>query len=308
MPREQRRRRRARGRRGPGRGREREPKTFSLVDMVDRQIATVLKRGQRFNKFDQLRQRHFWSSYFFPYGASEDGSPGIIDAGTYDVFKVQPSQTGQGYPTNTPLTLRETNWRNSGRVPDNQNLVIHEVGVTVVRPPAILMSGGKAVNPPPNSLWANLTQQKQDTINPARSITTEDAARVLYGTVLEMGYLTNNVPLGLCADFSQSAGLHSFSQGINQLYPTENDWVDDGLSDVSISGDPVNGVPAAAFRRKFEIPILLQHGETMGMRFNIHKPITMLGSSLPSGEDQGGAGWLELRVDWWATESFVEYS
>jgi len=24
--------------------------------------------------------------------------------------------------------------------------------------------------------------------------------------------------------------------------------------------------------------------------------------------DQGGAGWLEVRVDWWALESFAEKS
>jgi hypothetical protein len=38
-----------------------------------------------------------------------------------------------------------------------------------------------------------------------------DAQSILYGTVLEFQFLTNNVPLGLCADFSQSAGCYGFS-------------------------------------------------------------------------------------------------
>src|SRR5882672_8754152 len=100
---------------------------LSLKQMVTNQVDRVIRRGTRAERFDQLRSRHFWSSYLF----LSDPTSNIIQAGQYDIFKTIPSQTGQGYPTNVPLTLRETNWLNAGRVPDNQNFVITELGVTL---------------------------------------------------------------------------------------------------------------------------------------------------------------------------------
>lgn len=264
---------------------------FSLRKMVDRQIDEVLRRGQRYDAFDQIRQRHFWSTFLFAYG------DGPIESGAVDIFKVIPGGVGQGYPTNVPLTLRETNWRNVGRVPDNQNFVITELGCTVMRPSAQSPNGPDI---PLNSIFANLPPTVQAAVNPLLPINPDDAARILYGMVLEMSFLTNNVPLGWCSDFSQSGGIHAFDPQLDTEYPgpgspgqpTEDNQL----------GDPVNGTPAAAFRRKLEVPILLQHGETMGMRLNVHRPITLRNNL------QGGAGWAEVRVDWWATESFVEYS
>lgn len=262
----------------------------SLKQMVRKQVARVLERGTRNERFDQLRSRHFWSSYLFAYGAGN-----FIAAGTYDLFKAIPSTTGQGYPTNVPLTTRETNWANNGRVPDNQNFVISEIGVSVIRPPAVDEAGGGGVpaNAPTNGIWANLPPATQALIAQNRQIHPDDTANILYGMVLEMQFLTNAVPLGLCADFSQPAGVREF-QGL-------------GIGSAAVpaliaGGDATNGVPAAAFRRKLEVPILLQHGETMGMRLNVHRPIDTVDLSI------GGAGWAEVRVDWWAHESFAEKS
>lgn len=262
----------------------------SLRQMVQAQVQRVLERGSRLERFDQLRSRHFWSTYLFAYGGGNQ-----IAQGPYDIFKAIPSQTGQGYPQNVPLTLRETNWLNSGRVPDNQNFVITEIGVTVMRPPALDEDGvaGVPLNPPTTGIWNNLGAGIQALIAQNRQLHPEDVSNILYGTVLEMQFLTNAVPLGLCADFSQSAGIREF-QGIEA--GTEL------VAAVAAGGDPMNGIPAASFRRKLEVPILLQHGETMGMRLNVHRPIDTLTIA------EGGAGWAEVRVDWWAHESFAEKS
>ncbi len=269
-------------------------RTESLAAMIDSQIEKVLTRGQRFEKFDQVRQRHFWSNYLFAVGAGN-----VIAAAPYDVFRVIAAGTGQGYPAGVTLTERETNWRGNGRVPDNQNFVIQEVGVTVLRPPAVdVANAGQPTNAPVNGIWANLPAAIQPLIASTRPVLPVDAERFLYGTTLEMSFLTNNVPLGLCADFSQSSGIYSQVQPVSTL---PNGAPDFGLEDNDF-GDGTNGVPAAAFRRKLEVPILLQHGEAMGMRLNVHRPITL--TSLAD----LGSGWLEVRVDWWATESFVEYS
>lgn len=261
----------------------------SLKRMVQKQVAKVLERGSRLERFDQLRSRHFWSSYLFAYGGGQS-----IAAGTYDLFKAIPSTTGQGYPTNVPLSTRETNWLNGGRVPDNQNFVIVEMGVSIVRPPALdEADGGAPLNPPTNGIWNNLPPATQLLIAQNRQLHPEDVSNILYGTVLEMQFLTNAVPLGLCADFSQPSAVREI-QGLGS-----------GSTAVPVviaGGDPSNGVPAAAFRRKLEVPILLQHGETMGMRLNVHRPIDTLTIA------EGGAGWAEIRVDWWAHESFAEKS
>lgn len=260
----------------------------SLKQMVQKQVTEVLRRGKRLERFDQLRSRHFWSSYLFAPGA---GNP--IPAGQYDVFKAIPSQTGQGYPTNIPLTQRETNWLNAGRVPDNQNFVITEIGVTLKRPPPVDGPQGVPVNAPSMGIWANLPPATQALVNQGAQTHPNDAASILMGTVLEMQFLTNSVPLGLCGDFSASSGVLA-SEAIE--LGTE------AVPVITAGGDANNGVPAAAFRRKLEVPILLQNGENMGMRFNVHRPIDTLSIA------EGGTGWFELRVDWWAHESFVEKS
>ncbi len=295
----------------------------SLIQMVDNQIARVLERGNRAERFDQLRSRHFWSSYLF----IPDPVTFQVPAGAYDIFKVIPSGTGQGYPTNVPLTLRETNWLNAGRVPDNQNFVITEIGVTLKRPPAVDVLGslvgppnqvGSPLFPPSNGIWAGLPVAAQNMVNfgaQAAEINPSDANVILYGGVLEMSFLTNNVPLGLLADFSQSAGNYIMGQGIPSF--VTNGVADDvgppavaNYSAADSMGDPVNGIPAAAFRRKLEVPILLQHGENMGMRINFPRNIQLMSTALVTnkGDNSRGCGWFEIRVDWWAHESFVEKS
>ena len=253
----------------------------SLEQMVQNQIQNVLRRGQRMERFDQLRQRHFWSTYLFAVGGT--GGAGIIPAGVYDLFTIPVGLSGQGYPANVPLSLRETNWLNPSRVPDNQNFVIVEIGCTIQRPPAA------DANAPSNSIWQNIPAGIAANIQPAEGIHPQDFKSIAYGMVLEIGFLTNNVPLGLVADFSQSSGIMSHSD-------TQAD---------DESRDPVNGIPAAAFRRKLEVPILLQHGETMRMRLNCHRNIDVLDADAPGA---AGNGWFEVRVDWWAYESFTEKS
>lgn len=283
---------------------------FSLRQMLAEQTQRVLVRGQRFGRFDQIRQRHFWSSYLF-VGSS-------IAAGAYEIFKSIPGYIGQGYAV--PLTIRETNWMGAGRVPDNQNIVITEIGVTLKRPPAAWQftesegvldenTPGQPFNPPPpqSSIASSMSPAQVAVINGMAPILPFDAAAILNSGVLEMSFLTNNVPIGRLSDFSQSAGVNGFTTG---PYGLPNISMHPGAITVAAgnfppaypAGDPVNGVPAAAFRRRLEVPILLQHGENCGMRINFPRDVQLAGISA------GSTGWYEIRVDWWATESFAELS
>ncbi len=276
--------------------------TTSLKEIVSKQVTKVLERGSRFENFNQVRQRHFWSTYMFTYGA---GAP--INPGQYEIFKITSSMSGQGYPPGITLTDRETNWKGNGRVPDNQNFVISEIGVSLLHPPRVDSDGtyGAPANAPTDSIYAALTTGQKALVNPHAGINPTDAASILYGMVLEMGYLTNFVPLGLCGDFSQSSGVYAQEAGVNGA---AYDAASPEFAAAGTPGDnlqmvePSNGVPCAAFRRKLEVPILLQHGEATSMRLNVQRLIDTLTLA------QGGAGWVEVRVDWWATESFVEKS
>ena len=278
---------------------------LTLQQMVDNQIAKVLQRGQRYGSFDQIRQRHFWSSYLFAGYAGAS-----IPAGPYEIFKIPQGQQGQGYPI--PLTTRETDWLGAGRVPDNQNFVVTEIGVTVKRPPATRqgavvddvfvpnVNGGVAFDPnaPRNGIAANLSAAQYAAINGVAPLLPADVQALLSGMVLEFGFLTNSVPLGMLGDFSQPGGMYAFSPA---YYATTADH-SRPVSGRQKAGDPSNGIPAAAYRRKLEVPILLQHGESNFMRIVAPKAIPIRSLA------EGSSGWFEIRVDWWASESFAEKS
>ena len=91
---------------------------------VRRQAEHLLETGRRFKRFDQIRQRHFWSEYMFRPDVN-----GYIQSGDFKMFITPPGQVGQGFPVE--LTDRETNWKSANRVPDNQNFEVLEVGVSI---------------------------------------------------------------------------------------------------------------------------------------------------------------------------------
>lgn len=268
----------------------------TIQNIVSKQIDKVLKKGSRLGNFNQIRQRHFWSTYLF----IADPTTSKVPAGTYDIFKTIPGASGQGYPTNINLTLRETNWLNAGRVPDNQSFAIQEIGVTIRNPP---IDHATPANQAATSIYANLSTAQKAYLAPgvAKSLSMQDAYNIAFGTVLEMSFLTNNVPLGLIGDFSQSAGI---------ITPPDNT---PGLDANDLHGNvaPAMGLACAAFRRKFEIPILLSSGENMGMRLTVPRDIQLINPNVttpPAGTTKAGKGWYEIRVDWFAIESFVEKS
>ena len=268
----------------------------SVKDIVAKQVEKTLRKGSRLGNFNQIRQRHFWSTYLF----IADPTTSKVAAGTYDIFKTIPGSSGQGYPTNVNLTLRETNWLNAGRVPDNQSFAISEIGATIRNPP---IEHGTPANQSSNGIFANLSSAQKTYLAPGvgKSLGMQDAMQIACGTVLEMSFLTNNVPLGLIVDFSQSGGI---------ITPPDNTPGGDP-NDLHGNTAPVTGLACAAFRRKLEVPILLSSGENMGMRLTVPRDIQLINPNVttpPAGSTHHGKGIYEIRVDWWAIESFVEKS
>lgn len=226
---------------------------------IQRQSRHLLTTGRRFTSFDQIRQRHFWSTAMFI--ADSDG----YILGSQQLFITPAGQNGQGFPSGVALTERETNWKSANRVPDNQNFEITELGVT----PTITLN---------SILPGAINDMQPPTV----------AASFLQNTVLSITYLTNSVPLGMATDFAQASGPYGGS------FAPENDALGTVVNPVV----ETNGFPAPALRRRFKIPILLQHGETFSFEL-----------ALPRAVFIGAAGnAITARMDFWATESFAEKS
>lgn len=252
------------------------PKGLQRIQQgINRQARKVLVDGSRFKRFDQIRQRYFWSTYRLSSDAN-----GFISSGNFDLFTTPAGQAGQGFVSQ--LTLRETNWVSANRVPDNQNFEITELGVSILQ--VDTDTDSRFNSPYPSAL--------------------ED--EVLRNMTLAITYLTNQVPLGLCVDFAQASApmIGEFHPAVPGSYPA-------AAAELPVNGDtaeqeiPVgdtfysNGFAAPGLRRRFKIPILLQHGETFKFTFLI---------------DPGRGPWVganttfDVRMDFFATETFVEKS
>lgn len=236
------------------------PLPANITKSIRRQAGHMLETGQRFKRFDQIRQRHFWSTYLFTPDVN-----GYITSGEFDIFVTPAGQVGQGFPVS--LTGRETNWNSANRVPDNQNLEITEIGVTL--------------QPIPTAVDAEATNVDQQQVAPY-------ANQFVQNTVVAIRYLTNSVELGMASDFSQPSG-----PVMGTYVPLLPDPVQSTRTKARYM---TNGFAGPGLRRRFKIPILLQHGETFAFRYII--PRTFYSNFWS----------FQACFDFWATESFVERS
>jgi len=231
----------------------------NIRSQIRRQGRSVLETGSRYKSFDQVRQRHFWSTYLF----TPDANGYIASGQNFNLFSTPQGQSGQGFTTQ--LTDLETNWKGANRVPDNQNIMITEIGVTVGTVPFGVRGGAVAANVPDGLVTENF----------------------LENTTVSIVYLTNQVELGRCSDFAQASG------------PTHGAYAPSTAA-LSTPRFVTNGLAAPGLRRRFKVPILLQHGETFSFAYIIPRSFNI-----------GVAGTTQqvyARLDFWATESFVEKS
>ncbi len=241
----------------------------SIGSGIKSQAQHVLRTGSRFDKFDQIRQRHFWSSYCFVPNAN-----GYILAGRYTLFTTPVGANGQGLPAGFVITERESNWKSQNRVPDNQNFEISELGLGLMAADFVVPQVAYSLRYQLPSAISNFFQS----------------------TALSITYLTNSVPLGLLSDFAQASAP---VQGIDALATTLTAFAHPSLNPANYTIS--NGFAAPALRRKWKVPILLQHGESFNFTLEVPRN-TYVGTNA-----QGVIPFL-VRMDFFATESFVEKS
>lgn len=235
---------------------------------IQRQTQRLLQTGRRFERFDQIRQRHFWSTALFVPDTN-----GFI-SGAQQLFVTPAGQNGQGFPSGVTLSERETNWKSSNRVPDNQNFECTELGVTV-----------------------GVLPSDVDATSTANVVSGFTANSFLQSTVLNITYLTNSVPLGMASDFAQAAGPTGGSFQPGAAINVAATYTQNAATGPSGTAARIltNGFAAPALRRRFKIPILLQHGETFSFELQLPRSVYTNAS-------------IYARMDFFATESFAEKS
>ncbi len=275
---------------------------------LQKQERELLIRGQKLGRFDRIRQREFYSCFLFSPGLG-----GTIPAGKYELFVTLAGGIGQGYGS-PGLTLRETNWQAVRRVADNHNLLIKSFHCAIRRPPSTDQTAQQLTIYPPSVLTGGLVANPPATgkVDLNAPLHPDDVYNIAHGMQLGITYLTNLVPLGMVADFPAPGGAHGFVESSRQ-FPSN---ATAGLSSTATGAGNRAQLPLVrntcppVWERRADVPTLLQHSETFSMTLIVANQIQLqdvnsaaLGAN---GENNDATGAVELRVSFWATESFVE--
>lgn len=272
----------------------------SLKQGIRRQEQRLLEEGRSVN-FRRVRERVFYSRHLFT-----PGKGGFIPEGTYQLFTTVAGGTGQGYAS--ALTERETNWPQTGRLSSQQNLVAQGIFARIMRPPS-----------DPTVYPAGVDVDYSVPMHP------EDLASVARGMVLEIKYVTEQVPMGILADFPAPGGVEGFVQASRQAPGSVF-----GVAGAGVSGtvdtselDPAQAVQAygqhplpvlqtvPCWMRKFAVPLLIGASEQFSAQLQVYEPIPFLGDAPAENVSsifRYSTGACEVEIGLWCIESFDEQS
>lgn len=277
----------------------------SISRSIAQQQSNLLRTGKPGpQRYSTIRQRHLWSTYTFcTGGAISLTSPytqiPTITPNIYPVFKSPVGQQGQGLPSGLQMTDLDTNFAGQGRVPDQQNFSVWEIGVTLgpQRTDVVLAS--------PSNRGAG-------------PLDADDVDRILTDGVLRVKYLTEEVSLGALHEFMQPGGPHMSAPTLLDYTARGLGILANGVFGGQSEGNPAvqpfsapvartqansgNLAPAPALRRKLEVPIFL--GATTQFEFQLAFPRPVPLRTLRNGGTQG----FTARVDLWVVESYRPHS
>lgn len=262
----------------------------SIKSMLNQQDELLLRKGQLASeKFDRIRERHIWFTYHFTsgfQGSAITAATSVLNSAEYLLFSGTPGQNAAGLPAGFMLTDLDTNFLGQGRTPDQQNLLVTELGITLEpnRPDIVAASGGAM-------LEGAMTARDQDLI--------------LSNMWLVIKYLSTDYQLARISEFTQSGGPSITGQTLldyaaagtiaAQLQGGQSESPDRQASWQHNSG---LGAAQPKKRRKLDVPILLPAAELFTFKLNPYKSIQMLTAA------QGGKGGFRARFDMYVTESY----
>lgn len=274
-----------------------------IARQVSDQEDEMLKRGRTpgDGKFGTLRQRHIWSTYHFVFapGSAIQTSTvflnnQIIVPGTYRVFRESVGKNGQGLPAGLMLGDTDTNFLGEGRMPDQQNFAVWEVGVTILPQRVDVVS-------------LALNSRGAGALHP------DDVSHILDEGVLRVKYITEEVSLGHFADFAQPGGpgftvpsVLDYSAGA----VLAGLGVAGGQNAGNMLGQPFsaqiarstqnsgNMAASPGTRRKLDIPIFLPARTQFEFQLVFKRPVLLRSIQ------NGGTVGFSARVDLFVAESY----
>lgn len=269
------------------------------------QEGKVLRRGQPPREgYDTLRQREIWSTFHLTNGqglaintSALTGNVPVLQAGTYDLFVTDAGAAGQGLPDGLQMTPLDTNFVGAGRMPDQQNLAVWEIGVSV------LEQRSDVVELSPTTRGAGQPDP-------------DDVDKILTEGVLVWKALTQTVPYGHLSDYVSAGGpsivvpsvLDYTATGAVAAGPPAGGVGGMGAGDVTAqpwalqvpklqtNGGGGNAAPGA--RTKLDVPIFLPSKTQWKVQLVFKRPVVL--RSL----ENGGTAGFRVRVDLWCAESY----
>lgn len=266
----------------------------SLSGMLSKQEDMLLRKGKLPDfQFDEIRQRHVWSTYYFTsgYAGSAINSSGVLaPSNQYQLFSAVQGQNGQGMPQGFQLTSIDVSDNFALRIPDDQNFSVWEIGISFEPlPQEIIDNSGGAM------LGGELHPHDVDLL--AENI------------ILDIKYVSSEVVYGPAREFTTSGGvamtgpsLLDYSANADVLGAPDNQLR--GGQAVgpdrfpSVQHNAGNQWPSPKLRRRLDVPLFLRNQQTFSVLLLVPRPVLLKTVA------QGGTGGFRARVDFFCAESF----
>jgi hypothetical protein len=247
----------------------------NLQASIQQQQSGVLRRGvasPQLPAFDKIRQRHLWSVFAFTTAAGGAVSNlGVVTPGDYAVFQVGQNANGQGLPQGFAMTELDTNLPGGGRVSDDQNIAVHELGASIVplRPDVVGSN-------------ANITNEV--VLGPLGCFVQPGGPSITAPTLLDgpASSAAVGAPPATVGGVGGDMTLATIGAGYDAVW----------------SANAGNIPPAPALRRKLQVPVFLPATTTFQVIFRVSRSFKIRALL------EGGRGGFALRSDFWAVESF----
>lgn len=267
----------------------------SLSGMLSSQENQLLRKGTLPDfTFDEIRQRHVWSTYYFTSGFA--GSP--INAGgtlspsnQYQLFSAVQGQNGQGLPQGFQLNSIDVSDNFALRIPDDQNFSVWEIGITFEPLPTEIINA------------APIGTMRAGELHP------HDVDLLCENIILDVKYVSSEVIYGPAREFTASGGvamtgptlLDYSAQILNAPGPPveiQGGQASPPERHASVQHNAGNQWPSPKLRRRLDVPLFLRNQQTFSVILLVPRQVGLRTVA------QGGTGGFRARVDFFCAESF----
>ena len=272
-----------------------------LQQQVMQKAAGGTLAGKNPNNFSKVQSRHIWTTGYFFQGsggqiqaAAFGGNNPVLQPNTYPLFTTLQQANGQGLPQGFTLDALDTNWLSAGRVSDDQNFLVTEVGFQLLPiRPEIAALAPTVMSPGP--------------------LAADDVDKLQRDVIVQLKYITEEIPLGTLGQYAPPGGAVETVPSVLDYAGQVNGTLDGG--GMGMSAQTTTQVwdqarliqlagptpPQPAMRRRLDVPIYLANSTTFTMQLVVPRSVQLR----PGGNTGvGGTGAFSVRCDFWVIESY----